>query len=282
LISQASVFGLLWLYGRNFARRWRREEEFEISWASIPVPSEIVASTPFTAQDRPNSARRYWHGSPKWFKGHPVTWLTLREMSMHSTGGVWIAGAIICAAFAFTRIGPLYAAVYSFGLSVVLCIASARTFATARQSNSMELLVTTPLGVEGVIEGHMRALRKMFLWPGVIMVGTFALLLLDQKYGAGFSGNDTWNPEGNAFNWYVLSGFALLLLATPWIGMWMGLRSKTPARAVLATLSIVLILPRLGGCILIDAIYFALLCVFARDRVYDEFRKMIPGRGDAF
>jgi hypothetical protein len=226
------------------------------------------------AQENYKRLRRYWGGSPRWFEGNPITWLTFREMNMFSTSGLGLGAAIVCALLAFTPIGLFYAFVFSFGLIVMLCIASARTFAVARQSSSMELLVTTPLGVEGVIAGHLAALRKIFLWPGVIMVATFALFLLRQRFASGLGAYDRWRPREGGLEWYALSGFALLLLATPWIGMWMGLRSKTPTRAVLATLGLVLILPRFGGCMLIDAIYFALLWLFARDRVYDQFRKI--------
>jgi hypothetical protein len=126
-----------------------------------------------------------------------------------------------------------------------------------------------------LIEGHLAALRKMFLWPAVIMFGTFFLYLVHHAFSTDLKSHDLFGRRSAGMEWYLFAGFTLLLLATPWIGMWMGLLSKTPARAVLATLGLVLILPRFGGCMMIDAIYFAVLWLFARQRVYQKFRQLI-------
>lgn len=269
LITQAAVFTLLWLYGRRFTQRWRRDQEFELPVAAYsPLSTTATPSTAFTAQDHPAPAHYDVFSTPKWFIGNPIEWLTLREMSMHSGGIVWTIGALVCAGFAFTPISLFYSFLFSAGLVIFLCIASARTFAVARQSNSMELLITTPLGIEGMIEGHMAALKKMFFVPSLIMVITFAVYLALRHPDTG-----PMDPAG--WEWYVLAGFGVLLLATPWIGMWMGLRCKTPARAILSTLLLVLILPRFGGCIMIDPFYFVIIWIIARRQVYSNFRKLI-------
>jgi hypothetical protein len=265
--TQTAVFTLLWLYGQRFAERWRRDQEFELA---VPTYSPISTTAPVaTDTHQPIPPVHYdVFSTPKWFVGNPIEWLTLREMSMHSGGIVWTIGALVCAGFSFTPISLFYSFLFSAGLVIILCIASARTFAVARQSNSMELLITTPLGVEGMIEGHMAALKKMFFVPGLIMIITFAVYLALHR-------PDTGPMEPAGWEWYVLVGFAVLLLATPWIGMWMGLRCKTPARAILSTLALVLILPRFGGCIMIDPFYFVILWIIARRQVYANFRKLI-------
>lgn len=274
-ISQATVFGLLWLYGRRFAHRWRHDQEFEIPAYESSTPATAVPQTTFNAQlhSSPFAYRSLY--SPRWFSGNPIEWLTLREMSMHSGDLVLIIGAIVCAIFSFTPISLFYSFLFSAGLLIFMCIASSRTFAVARQSNSMELLITTPLGVEGMIKGHVAALQKIFFIPSVIMVATFTVYL-----AIGTIRNEIiyrrFNLTSSAgFAWYSLVGFALALLATPWIGMWMGLRCKTPARAALATITLVLILPRFGGCILIDPFYFVIAWAVARDRVYSDFHQLI-------
>jgi hypothetical protein len=276
IVTQAAVFTLLWLYGRRFAERWRRDQEFELPVPTYsPLSTTATPSTPFTAQDHPTPAHYDVFSTPKWFIGNPIEWLTLREMSMHSGGIVWTIGALVCAGFSFTPISLFYSFLFSAGLVIFLCIASARTFAVARQSNSIELLITTPLGVEGMIEGHIAALKKMFFVPGAVMVGTFAAYLIIQTIwkGAIYERFEITSRAG--FGWYGLIGFTLLLLAAPWIGMWMGLRCKTPARAILSTIALVLILPRFGGCIMIDPFYFVILWAIARRQVYTSFNKLI-------
>jgi hypothetical protein len=270
LLSQFAVFVCLWLYGRRFAERWRRDQEFELHLATYHVPQP----PPITRAEEVRPAAPVYDvfSTPKWFDGNPIEWLTLREMSMHSGGIVWTVGAIVCAIFSFTPISLFYSLMYSAGLVVFLCIASARTFAVARQSNSIELLVTTPLGVEGMIKGHIHALQKMFFTPGAIMVATYATFLFIRT----FRPNDSMPMfSGLGFAWYALTGFTLLLLATPWIGMWMGLRCKTPARAILATIALVAIVPRIGGCFLLDPFYFIAFWAFARDIVYSKFSDMV-------
>jgi hypothetical protein len=264
LISQAAVFTLLWFYGKRFAERWRRDQEFELP---VPTYSPISTAAPVAAETfQPVPPPQYdVFSTPKWFAGNPIEWLTLREMSMHSGGIVWTIGALVCAAFSFTPISLFYSFLFSAGLVIFLCIASARTFAVARQSNSVELLITTPIGVDGMIEGHMAALKKMFFIPSVIMIVTFGAYLILHRIDLGAQ-------------WYVLAGFTLLLLATPWIGMWMGLRCKTPARAILSTIALVLILPRFGGCILIDPFYFIIIWFVAREQVHSKFRQLIEQR----
>jgi hypothetical protein len=267
LATQAAVFGLLWAYGRHFAQRWRRDQEFELP---VPAYSAISTSAPAIVPENPAAPKAHYDvfATPKWFVGNPIEWLTLREMSMHSGGIVWTIGAIVCAIFSFTPISLFYSFLFSAGLVIFLCIASARTFAVARQSNSMELLITTPVGVEGMIQGHMAALSKMFAVPGAIMVLTFLVYLL-------FHDLDSGPFRSDGFGWYLLVGFAMLLFATPWIGMWMGLRCKTPARAILATIALVVILPRFGGCIGIDAFYFVIAWVVARHQVHSKFRQLL-------
>jgi hypothetical protein len=273
--SQLILFTLFAVYGRGFAQRWRRDQEFELPVATYqPLATTAAPATAFTAQDHPTPATYDVYATPKWFVGNPIEWLTLREMSMHSGGIVWTIGAVVCAIFSFTPISLFYSFLFSAGLIIFLCIASARTFAAARRSNSIELLITTPVGAEGMIEGHMAALKKMFFIPGAIMVATFTIYLIVLTYRGDFDFARVALRE-LGFAWYGLVGFTLLLLATPWIGMWMGLRCKTPARAILATMFLVIILPRFGGCMMIDPFYFVIMWIVARHKVHHNFRQLV-------
>lgn len=278
--TQVCVFAFLWLFGRNFAKRWRGEQQSEVALNvyAQPMATAAVSSTAFAAQDHVIAAHYDWVSAPRWFKGNPVTWLTLRDMKMHSGRWTLAVIAFVCAIPSFTPMGLFYPIMFCLVLILLICIASARTFAAARQCNSLELLMTTPLGVRAIVKGHLAGLRQMFLMPSLIMIGAFAMSFLINTFSNAARDDFAFPSVKGAFAWYVLAAFALLLLATPWVGMWMGLVCKTPARAMLATVALVMILPRFAGCVMIDPIYFPLLLVIARKCVYANFRRIVAPR----
>jgi hypothetical protein len=271
LIWQLVFFYALQIKGRAFPKQWRDEEEAELRFANFyqQQKSEPIINrsnlTPAQAQPTYDAV-----GTPKWFGGNPIEWLTLREMGMHTGPWVFTLAAAVCAAFAFfTPIGVFYLGLLTFALALYLCIAAARPFAVARQCNSVELIATTPIGYRGMIAGHLSALKKVFLWPALIVCSTFAGLLMVERFqNRGFS---------LPFFSYFLIGVILLFAVTPWVGMWMGLKAKTPTRAVLGTITLVFLVPRIGVCAL-DAPYFFVLGLVAHHAVQANFQKVFSER----
>jgi hypothetical protein len=111
----------------------------------------------------------------------------------------------------------------------------------------LELLLATPLLPRTILRGQWLALREHFAKPilAVLLVnGTLFWLV-------GFSKSAfRIDPEGRTTFCGMLLGGALVLLldvrALSWVGMLTALRSKSHARAVLATLGRVMLLPWLG------------------------------------
>jgi hypothetical protein len=203
--------------------------------------------------------------APAWFEGDPIEWLTRRELRANTNPWeaiifVSIMGVLVY--FASDSAGILMGIMCLAALALALSVASARTLAVARQSNALELIITTPLGEEGLIDGHYRALRRLFIGPILIVLVAFFAIAVDKS-------------RHSLFPFYLLAGYVALLLATPWIGMWMGLRSRTPTRAIIAALFYVIILPRVGFCVGIDAPYFLVLGAFAHHQVRNSLRKLI-------
>lgn len=245
--------------GRNFSREWREAEEREVRFANYMADLRHAQAVP-TTRIPPKIEKPSYDaiGTPKWFDQNPMEWLTLREMGMHTGPWVFSLAAALCCVFAIlTPVGIFYTVLLTIGLSIFLCVASARPMAVARESNSLELIATTPLGVDGMIKGNIRAVRRIFLWPALIVVGTFGYFAFKELRLA---------PD-SIIALYFLSGLTLFFLATPWIGMWMGLKCKSPLRAVLATLALVALVPRIG-CAFADAPYFLVMLFLARSQVY--------------
>ena len=61
-----------------------------------------------------------------------------------------------------------------FGLSLKVCMAfqAPRFFVDVRRSGAMEMLVGTPLTVKEILDGQWAVLRRTFLWPSLLFVGT--------------------------------------------------------------------------------------------------------------
>jgi len=254
--SQSITFFALRRRGKSLAADWRREQE-----GHRPTPSD-------GAHDVGSAMRANRYLAPWWFKQPPIEWLTLREMGMHR--GRW-AVLLWCCVTAFlmwiAREGGLVIAIFAvFVVALWLCVASSRTIALLRQWNLFELLLTSPMGSADLIRGHLAGLRRVFLWPCIVLVGTTAALLTNL---ARQSPNTDY-----FFGFYLLAGFVTLLFSAPWIGMWFGMKAKTPSRAAILTVLAVVFVPRLAYGYLGDAVYFAVAFPIARAAVNREFLKL--------
>jgi ABC-type transport system involved in cytochrome c biogenesis permease component len=102
--------------------------------------------------------------APRWFDGNPMEWYTLRDVGMHV--GRWGALIMTIAAAACVMIFPGAGQVVwfiGFGtLLISLCVTSARPIARLHEWGALELMITTPLGERGILEGHMSGLKNCF------------------------------------------------------------------------------------------------------------------------
>lgn len=98
-----------------------------------------------------------------------------------------------------------------------------------RRGGAMELLLTTPLSHEGILEGHWLALRRLFLGP---LLG-FAVF--------------TWwvmrHALSSSMGWVAALTLVLDVVGVAWAAMWFGLTSSGPNRALLWTTGLLLAAP---------------------------------------
>jgi hypothetical protein len=214
-------------------------------------------------------ARDYWAeqnvseviGKEKaqWFSGNPIEWLTLRNMGSNSPRRrrITAAGAafVMLALLAIDTQGTPWILLIGVVFGFIYSVNAAMTFARARQTNEIEMWLTTPLTLNEIVNGHVAALRKTFMWPGLILIAGWAAMFYFDVLRRAMGGSlqaalvipgigQYTSPSTAAYVW-VCSVLALasLLFALPYVAMWIALRSKRPAQAAVRTFVTMVIFP---------------------------------------
>jgi hypothetical protein len=207
--------------------------------------------------------------APRWFEGNAIEWFTLRHLEAHANRRtaviISLAMGALGVVFPFQELGRVFILIAIPVLGFTLAMASARSMTRLKESGALELLLTTPLGVDGILQGHQRALRKIFLWPFLIWIAVLICLL-----ARAVDDDERWLLAG-----YFGAGIILLGWATPWFAAAAALKTKTAARAAGATIFFTLVLPRLFACFMGDAIYFGVAGPFVRKYVRKNFRRLV-------
>ena len=196
---------------------------------------------------------------------NPIRWLALREQWMSKLLRIVVgsgSGLYVLLLISSSDLqGAMTAGMAVVGMIVlafVIWVASqaSRFFLEARYNGALELVLATPVRVAQIVEGHWWALRRMFLFPVVILAGlqatNYALqiaMIVDSLTKA--------TPPGTSISYgFVmeriiggglgLAGFVTGLFAVAWFGMWMGLTSRKTNLAVIKTLVFVQVFPWLA------------------------------------
>ncbi len=117
-----------------------------------------------------------------------------------------------------------------------------RRLGEARQSGALELLLCTPLTVRQLLQGHIHSLYWQFLWPvmGLLLLNlVFLLEPISSSWGLADPSNRYW-VRMCAANMVLL---VLDLYALAWLGLWRGFCARQPTRAIVSTLTWVLLVP---------------------------------------
>jgi len=160
------------------------------------------------------------------------------------------AGAIILAAYLYTA------------------RESSRNLAEARQNGALELVLSTPLNVDAIIQGQMLALTSALARPAVVLcllaiyIVTFAMFI----------------PEIPSLLLIVKTAIESVVgvFTVAKFGMWMALTSKGATRAYFKTIAIGIVLPHLFCTPTI--VNQIVLLVLAHDKVKTHFRRYVAER----
>jgi hypothetical protein len=196
----------------------------------------------------------------KWIEVNPFFWLASRDrLSLAVAWGivgvlfaiwaVFYAGSFAAAGtkreVCFTIAAFMAYGAFVLGKSMV-AIEAARRISEDRQNGTLELLLVTPLEVEQLIAGQRRALHRIFLGPGlVVVVMNVGLIAAVADFNRGGGGHSV---VGVCCFFFAVGGLFLKgdVTALSYAGMWIGLRGRRLQREVLEMLGRVMLVPWVG------------------------------------
>jgi hypothetical protein len=166
-----------------------------------------------------------------------------------------------------------YAYLALAGLFLVMYLASQATvtLALCKRSGALELLLSTPLTPETIVEGQRMALWKMFGVPFMVVMGGCLVVLAFHAMQSGLgSFQAIWLAQ------YPLA-FGVTCGAIMNTGIWMALKTKTPNRAFFATFALCVVLPYMISCLPVLLVELVLYFV-SRRKAVSEFRRLVVER----
>lgn len=225
---------------------------------------------------------------------NPVWWLTTRND--HQRAYLWalVGGAAALGIITWIASGGSpkvgwglfgFAALVHLLINVWVASEACYSFAEARSTGAMELLLSTPLTVRQIVRGQQQAIKEFFFAPVVFLILMDWLLVLAQIGALG----GKMRPSMEAFGILLLAGLSVAwfiadLFAVSRVGMWFALTSPKPTVALTKTILGVLVLPLLfapccsvmaGGLMLAKSIIFM---TWAQSKLDNEFRTAAAGR----
>jgi hypothetical protein len=235
-----------------------------------------------------NLTPRQQHRRAELLSANPVWWLTARRDNTRRS--LWIivsiAAAIALGVWGWGQgdatIGWCLfggAVALHFIINVWVASEACYSFADARSSGAMELLLSTPLTVRQIVRGQQLAIKDLFFRPVLALVVVETLLMIAQIVAVSAKRNGTWEAVsvfvlvGFSIGWFVLDVFAVSR-----VGMWFGITSPKPTQALTKTVLYVLVLPLLvapccsivsGGLMLAKSVIFL---TWAQSKLDNEFR----------
>jgi len=245
-----------------------------IAWASWRLPRSwqdrpIVAATGvrakaaqlFQTNARVQRRRELLDTAPlRWLIGESVS----ARVICWVTAIVWVLGMFAIAFFNAGQIlfvALVYGRIVLFPMKLIFAFQSCRFFAETRRTGAFELLLAAPLSTRELVAAQWAMLRRIFLAPGVTVLGS--TVLAGVYLAVKNSGQEMVLPAvgfGGLLAVFVLLESVLDFFAMGYLGMWLALTMRKPHLAVGATILFVLILPTFmcGVGIVVDIVLIAI------------------------
>jgi ABC-type transport system involved in multi-copper enzyme maturation permease subunit len=243
--------------------------------------------------------RRYWRpgrvvSRETMLATNPIFWLAARDQSptpaLNLSVLIALAGAVafvVSSELKFLLAYVICAILLNLFLKMLLAARAARFFAEARSENALEMLLSTPLTVNQIINGQILALERVFLFPVIcILLLEFGGAMVG-IISAGFS--EPQREISDALTAFIPGAMIYLFLlcadvaAVVSTGMWFGLTSEKESQAGTKTVLWVVVAPLVALLLWCPGyIYFACSSFFwmfwATSRLYDKLREMAGRR----
>jgi hypothetical protein len=215
-----------------------------LGWLFIAAASLFVTRS-FSREEPKAAARTRSPSGP-----NPSMSLHVRDEGRKPWRPVWLLAALVAMIAVLARVIsptnwydiPTFAGIV-LGLHLILKFWTAhsacRSLPSRRLSGELEILLTTPLDGDAILLGSTTAIKHQLLRPFLFVVAMDLLLLILgwQKLGiwAGFGFAGAMLLE---FLWFIGNLYSLT-----WVGLWMGLKTSSHAKALGRTLFYLLLLP---------------------------------------
>jgi ABC-type transport system involved in cytochrome c biogenesis permease component len=219
--THALAWWLLVAAGRRVQIGWREELEPAVSAPRLDVPASGLPVRP----------PRAWRLA---LAENPAAWLADR-LPTHR-GLIWTSLLMLALSVGFARPGFGVGRVFSLGTIVIplllLSFVATRSFAEARRNGAMELLLSTPLSPEAIVEAHWRALWRQVSVPFWLTVGIVVYMpAMGSVSSSGLSGRFFWMSQ-EFWHVVILADRLLRAFAVCRLGLYMGMRMGSATQAI--------------------------------------------------
>jgi len=160
------------------------------------------------------------------------------------------------------------------GFEIWLASQASRFFVEATRQGVLELVLVTPVSIEQILRGHWWALRRTFLFPGLILLSLTAVAGVVQTM-VHYQSWSNAGPSGNGGAFLAsqivsevggLASFVTGNLALACFGTWMGLVERKAHVALIKTFLFVNVLPWVA-LTFVQALFMFGLAVVAMGRL---------------
>jgi ABC-type transport system involved in multi-copper enzyme maturation permease subunit len=252
-------------------------------WQEKPVLERKPIFSRLRRQGRGTNAQRT-NARQKLLPINPILWLIGDEPAIRNT--VWILvviwGTVIVTISSQEPANSLVPAnvgtkIVGFLLKLMVASQACRFFVESRKNGALEMLLCTPLRNREIVRGQWLSLKRLFLWPLIILallnLVPIGFLAYQAFNGPGLSEALHSVPRAMAHLatscWFTF-GLVADVFTVGWVGMWLGLSAKKPDLAPFWTILFVLILPSFV-CAL-DLLVDVFLIIWASSSLQTEIR----------
>jgi len=178
---------------------------------------------------------------------NPFLWLSLRrvgrlrvtQIGLALVFGIWCIGWL---EGGDGWLDPILSLVFAVAFHLILklwvAFEGGERLGADRRSGALELVLTTPVSIQGLLQGQIQGIRRM--GQGTV----FVLLLFDLLFWLSGLREASWRPGDWLPLCVVATGtFLLDLHALAWTGLWTGLTARRPVMAPFFAILRVLVLP---------------------------------------
>ena len=287
----------------------RSGEFWTAVWSSLLLCAGSLAAASFILprawQDRPAKLRRgqgATRGGAQKVRAprqglldvNPVVWLALRnERQSLLVWGAILFGSTVAAVVWFLSGGAKAFSIsilitfilLHLALSMWVASEACAVFPAARDTGALELLLSTPLTMREIVDGHMLGMTRLFQRPLVALLVAEGVLLAAYLVAEARKGMEA------ATFFFTFIGVGLILLvavmdlfAVSRFGLWAGLTARKPGWAVTKTILLVLVLPLAltVPCFLLwpltGVVKNLIFMSYAQDQLRRHFRTVITER----